>query len=269
MPDPTLEEAITFAIGYIRSGLGRKGIIRDYGYDVWAPNVSMDWVFRHGQRRDEGQARQLSPIFYEALWELCRRGILRPGVRESQGQGVDDGGGYSVTIKGKEWLSNLDDTALLLLQPGSLGAAFTRYRERFGNGYYQRTQEAIKCRSAEAWLAACAMVGAAAESILLALAIAKLADEDEVLKRYRAKSGRQNLLNLLIGQQADAIARPFRSGIQLLAYWRDNAAHGHASPISTAETDQALRELLIFSQFSSDNWVTLTSPEGSASEQPN
>jgi hypothetical protein len=102
------------------------------------------------------------------------------------------------------------------------------------------------------------MVGAAAESILLALAIAKLANEEEVIKRYEARGGRNTLVNLLVGQQGPAIANPFQAGMKLLSYWRDAAAHGRSVLISSAEADLALRELLILSQFSFDNWTALT-----------
>jgi len=66
--------------------------------------------------------------------------------------------------------------------------------------------EAIKCRNAEAWLACCAMSGAAAESVLLALAIAKVGNEEHVLQAYRQSSGRQRVLKLVVGQ-ATAIRR--------------------------------------------------------------
>ena len=52
---------------------------------------------------------RLSPVFYSASWELCRRGILRPGVRKHGEQVTDDGSGgcgYSLTILRKEWIKN-------------------------------------------------------------------------------------------------------------------------------------------------------------------
>ena len=144
------------------------------------------------------------------------------------------------------------------MQPGALARAFEPFQSRFGAGYHQRTQEAIKCRNAEAWLAACAMVGAAAESILLAVAIVKAGDEAQILKTYMASNGRKKTMDSMVGQAPDNIARPFRSGMNLLSYWRDNAGHGQAPSISSPEADQALRELLTLSQFSSDNWDDLT-----------
>src|SRR5262249_6256453 len=133
--------------------------------------------------------RELSPIFYEAAWELCRRGIVRPGVRMAGAQAVEEGG-YSLTVAGRAALEDLDPATILIAQPGSLAAALTDYRPRFGDGFHQRSQEAIRCRDAEAWLACCAMAGAAAESVLLALAIQKDGDEGKVLKAYGQAGGR-------------------------------------------------------------------------------
>ncbi len=105
------------------------------------------------------------------------------------------------------------------------------------------------------------MVGAAAESILLAAAVEKVGDEDSVLKEYKASKGRKKITDLVIGQAPGNIARPFRSGMALLSYWRDTAGHGEIAPISSPEADQALRELLALSHFSSDNWAELTQQE--------
>jgi hypothetical protein len=102
------------------------------------------------------------------------------------------------------------------------------------------------------------MVGAAAESILLAIAIAKTGDESLITREYLAKNGRKTVTDRVIGQAPSHLARPFNSGMQLLGYWRDSAGHGRFAPISSAEADQALRELLVLSQFASDNWGQLT-----------
>ena len=50
MPSPNFEDALRFTIEYIRSGLGNRNSIRDYGYDVWAPNVASHWVFVQNQK---------------------------------------------------------------------------------------------------------------------------------------------------------------------------------------------------------------------------
>jgi hypothetical protein len=70
-------------------------------------------------------------------------------------------------MHGEAWLGFAADGDFITLQPDALSTMFGKFRTRLGEGYYQRSQEAIKCRNADAWLAACAMVGAAVESIRL------------------------------------------------------------------------------------------------------
>jgi hypothetical protein len=102
------------------------------------------------------------------------------------------------------------------------------------------------------------MCGAAAESILLALATAKSNDENAVLKEYRTATGRKKTIDGLVGQQTDSSQRQFRSFMSLLSYWRDDAAHGIATPISAPEAEEALRQLLMLAQFAGRYWSELT-----------
>jgi len=44
----------------------------------------------------------------------------------------------------------------------------------------------------------------------------------------------------------------------ILSYWRDDAAHGVASPISASEAEEALRQLLLLAQFAAQYWKELT-----------
>ncbi|HUS52868.1 MAG TPA: hypothetical protein VMY41_02550 [Thermohalobaculum sp.] len=225
------------------------------------PKLEQAEIVEHIARRcPQAQVRavvQLSPIFFEAAWELCRRGIVRPGIRHNGEQAVEDGG-YSLTVAGAAALDQLDVTDILITQPGSLATTFAEYLPRYGEAFHQRAQEAIKCRNVEAWLACCAMAGAAAESVLLALAIDKLGDEEKVLSLYRRAGGRKNVLNIIVGQ-ANAITREQLSTFSnIISYWRDEAAHGRVSPISTANADEALRQLLHMCQWVNREWVALT-----------
>jgi hypothetical protein len=67
------------------------------------------------------------------------------------------------------------------------------------------------------------MCGAAAESILLHLAIRKEGDEESVLLKYKAANGRRALGNLVIAQQRQALKQEFEVCFSLLKYWRDEA----------------------------------------------
>jgi hypothetical protein len=249
-----LDEAISILIGLLQAGRGGS-----YGYDLYARRGAEEAVSRmpHRPLEDQQMIRDLSPLFYEAAWELCRRGIVRPGIRRSGDQAVEEGG-YSLTVAGQASLGALDPTTVILAQPGSLSAALTAYRQRFGDGFYQRAQEAIRCRNAEAWLACCAMIGAAAESLLLALAIAKTRNEEHVLKTYRQSNGRQRVLNLIVGQAPAPRRDTLTTFSSIISMWRDEAAHGQATPLGTANADEALRQLLHMCQWADREWGNLT-----------
>jgi len=249
-----LDEAIAILIELLRAQ--RAG---NYGYDLYprtGADIAAARLYPNDQFREQ-HVNELSPVFFEAAWELCRRGIVRPGIRRTGDQAVPDGG-YSLSAAGRAALQNLDAATVLLAQPGSLSATFEGYRNRFGDGFNQRAQEAIKCRNVEAWLACCAMTGAAAESLLLALAITKTGDEEAVLRAYRQARGRQAVLNLIVGQANAPTQRTMTTFAGIVSLWRDDAAHGQASPIGTANADEALRQLLHMCQWVDREWANLT-----------
>jgi hypothetical protein len=188
---------------------------------------------------------------------LCRRGIVRPGITRIDAQAVPEGG-YSLTVAGRATLQNLDQTTILIAQPGALATTLAGYGDRFGDGYRQRALEAIKCRNAEAWLACCAMVGAAAESILLSLAIAKTSDEPHILRLYSQATGRSRVLNLIVGQATAARRDTLTTFAGIISLWRNEAAHGQASTLGTANADESLRQLLHMSQWVAQEWASLT-----------
>ena len=139
-----------------------------------------------------------------------------------------------------------------------LSELFALLSGRLGMGFSQRAKEAALCHSFGANLAACAMCGAAAESIILAVSIAKIGNEAEVLKNYLAAQGRKRTIDRIIHGARPEIAEPFKAATSLLSYWRDEAAHGTASEISEIEAHTALGRLVRFAQFASDNWAKLT-----------
>jgi hypothetical protein len=249
-----LDEAIAILLELLRAG--RAG---SYGYDLYAREGAREAARRQQlpPGYDERVIIELSPLFYEAAWELCRCGIVRPGVRGANEQSVAEGG-YSITIAGRAALAALDPTTVLLSQPGSLAAALAAYGARFGEGFHQRSLEAIKCRNAEAWLAFCVMTGAGAESVLLALAVAKVGDEEQVLTAYKRAGGRQRVLNLVVAQ-ANAVRRDTLTTFTgIISLWRDEAAHGRATPLETANADEGLRQLLHMCQWVEREWAELT-----------
>src|SRR5262249_26265663 len=147
---------------------------------------------------------ELAP-FYDAAWELCRRAVLRPGPAFPRGQhmGHTSGDGFSLTVFGRAWIQAYEQQGPVPADPGRFAAIIAPCGGRLGRGFVQRANEAAGCYRAMNYLACCAMVGAACESILLALATAKAGDEAGVLKRYRAGNGRKAMLDILTtGQSA-------------------------------------------------------------------
>ena len=139
-------------------------------------------------------------------------------------------------------------------------AARGRSRASLGGGFLDRATEAAQCHRFGNYHACCAMAGAAAESILIAVAITKVRDEQLVLKAYRAAQGRKHVTDMIVGGATAATAEQFRNATNLLNYWRDAAAHGQRTAISEIEAHEALGRLIRFAQFVTDNWDALTTP---------
>lgn len=260
---PTVDDAIAYLLDYVRTPRPAGGY-PTYGYEIYLSNVVAAYLreVEHDQSHnvhDSQRAREVTPAFFDAGWELCRRGILRPGLARAGGQATDAGAsgyGYTVTQRGRQWLAEGAVTEIVLY-PARLNQLFASFAGRLGQGFLQRAQEAVQCHANNTFLACCAMCGAAAESILLAVAITKSGDEDEILRMYRSASGRRRVTDLVVGSSGPAIAGPFRSATSLLGYWRDDAAHGLTSTITEIEAHDALARLLRFAQFVTDKWDEL------------
>jgi hypothetical protein len=256
-----IEDAQKVIIQWIRDSSQRTQ--SNYGYDIYIPNVIGSYLMKDGiDANREGYEKKLemSPYFYAAAWELCRRGIIRPGVNIIGAQTTDDGSGgngYSITPFGKQWIDENDKDAFIPTEPGRFAEMLAPFKENFGPGFYERAQEAIRCYGAHAYLACCVMCGAASESILLAIAIKRVGDEQRVLTEYSTSRGRSRIEKTVIGQANDHIQREFRGYTGLLKYWRDEASHGKVSDISDNEAYTSLALLLRFAMFANDNWNEL------------
>jgi len=129
--------------------------------------------------------------------------------------------------------------------------------QQFGDAYRLRTQDAVLAYNGQAYFACCAMVGAAAEAILLAAAVIKLGDE-KAEQLYFSRNGRSNLQKTLLGQQTTILRAEFERHTDLITYWRDQSAHGHQTGIKEGEAYMALSGLLRLAHFASDKWNELT-----------
>ena len=117
--------------------------------------------------------------------------------------------------------------------------------------FVARAAEAARCYSAHAFYACCAMVGAAAESILAAAGSAKLR-EPTALRLYGGTTGRKALTDAVLQGCPDHVAREFRLRTGLMDLWRDQSAHTHVGAIGETEAFTNMRGLIKCAQFSRD-----------------
>jgi hypothetical protein len=254
------DDATALLIQWLREP--NHGNYGKYGYGIYLPALLRTYLEKQGVRRDqqEKQLPEMMPALYAAAWDLCRRGILRPGVRNYMAQATDDGNagnGYSITPFGQQWLEEADKDNFVPTEPGRFAQMLAPYRLRYGDVFQERAQEAIRSYGAHAYLACCAMCGAATESILLATAIAKK-DEETVLKEYDTSGGRRRVENIILGQARQQLKDEYKGYTTLLKYWRDAAAHGKPSGITDNEAYTSLALLLRCAAFVNDNWEELT-----------
>ena len=199
-----------------------------------------------------------------AAWDLCRRGVIRPGVMGLGLQSTPEGAagaGYSLTPYGEKWIRESPDAHkydFIPTEVGRHGERIQQWAARFGEGFKQRANDAIKCYQAQAFFAACAMCGAAAESILLAIAVAKAGDASGVLEQYLSSGGRRRTLDLVVQGLDAQWRRQMDHFMFLLSYWRDASSHGAATNITEEESFTSWALLIQFAHVSFDNWVLLT-----------
>jgi len=259
----TPEDASTLLVQWLRQPYADG--FTHYGYDVFLPSLLHAYFQR--QRVDQltiqGRIQEVLPSMMAAAWDLARRGILRPGVRSVGHQVVDlgsAGAGYSLTPFGQQWLQEAERDDYVPTEPGRFAQMLGQFHSLFGPGFQERAQEAVRCYGAHAYVACCAMSGAAAESILLSLATTKTNDAARVERDYSAASGRRRIENLLLGQARAQLADEFRGYMTLLKYWRDNSAHGRVTGISDNEAYTALALLLRLASFARDTHAELVAP---------
>lgn len=272
------EDALNFLIERLSKvpepGQGRAmtRFQQTHGSDVWIDDVSANYWASRGKQTaglSQDEKEPLVAAFYDAAWTLCRRGILRPAAAVPDGQlGAQMGqrapaapfygDGYSLTAWGSQWLKKTaSERVVLSSDPSRVTAVLHQLKPQFGNGYAQRAAEAVSDWWTANYLSACTMAGAAAESILLAVAIAKVKDEKKVLSQYQSSSGRSRVLDRVVGNVPLEIANRFKNALGILSYWRDDAGHGMASNIGEIEAHEAISRLLRLAQFTSDYWDVL------------
>jgi hypothetical protein len=199
--------------------------------------------------------------YFDAVWELVHRGILRPTTAidgQHQRPPYLSGLLFGLTAYGRKWLLVNDPVECLPTDYSRFGQLLANHSRKFGAGFHSRSQEAVGSYRARTYLACCVMCGAAAESILLALAIARRGDEAAVLKDYRGGSGRSRIENYVLSQQNGVVQETLPKYLDLLKYWRDDAAHGQAVSIGEEEAFTSLLLLMRFAGFVDERWTELS-----------
>lgn len=273
LPQISDEEANAFLISYLRHGKKDQHPFSDgFGFDLYIPDVILKYIDpqqkewleqnpQHGTAYFEVDDVTNSQPFFDAAWNLCTRGILRPGTIQHDPQyhrAFTIGAGYSLTTYGRDWLNQISGYECLPSEYGRFSQLLAMHSKRFIDGYYARSQEAINCYRTHTYLACCVMCGAAAESVLLSLAIAKIGDKAQVLRDYMTNTGRTKIENKLLAHANSYIQQELRTYTDLLKYWRDAAAHGADTNISEGEAFTSLLLLLRFAQFADDRWDEMT-----------
>ena len=226
-------------------------------FDLYLKNVC-----KHQNYQIEAGYRYIAPVFGAAAWDLCRRGVLLPGVVDRYGQIAGHGDGYTVTPTGAKWIKAVAQGVPLPIEPGRFSKLLDGFTQRLGAGYEERSQEALRCYGASAYLGCCAMCGAAAESILLGMAIAEDGDQEKTEKSCSSGGDRRESENLILASQPENVQTECRGYLGLLKYWGDLTPHGKASGVGEAEAYTALMLLLRFAQFANDRWDELTKRNG-------
>jgi hypothetical protein len=258
-PTPTEEQALDFIVEALRAGenLGRNT------YEVYVAVVADRYVRLRTTVQPgvsiENISEKLMGPFYSAAWALCRLGVLRPGPTPGHShlftQNHEEAQGYAITEFGKRWIA--ETAPILPTLVGKMTDMLLSAGQNFGDAYKLRTQDAVLAYNGHAYFACCAMVGAAAEAILLQAAVAKLG-QATAEKLYFTSRGRSSLQKSLLGQHPNSLRTEFDRHTDLIAYWRDQSSHGHQTGIKEGEAYMALSGLLRFAHFASDKWVELT-----------
>jgi hypothetical protein len=272
MPMLHIDDAIEHLVGYLREEITkpppRTSLIAEvnkWRCDLWLPIVVPNFWRPRGHPTFTADPRQQQDAayyrpFYDAAWELCRIGV-RPGQTAPMGNrmaGTEfQGDGFSLTEFGRGWVQTAAHHPPS--DPSRFSEVLQPFIGRFGEGFAQRAAEASRCYRTTNYLACCVMAGAAAESILLAVAIAKVAgDEGRVLTQYRGTQGRKRITDLITRGLRQGLTEQFAMASGILNFWRDQAAHGTRTTITEGEAQASLAQLLRFAQLMADNWDTLT-----------
>jgi hypothetical protein len=234
---------------------------KDHGGDLWIPHMVQGyWQMQPEPVSGEDLEDRHYQPFYDAAWELCRIGVLRPGEFAPRGWATDaglfSGDTFSITRFGRTWLK--DASQRPLVDPGRMAQALQEFGPRFGDGFTQRAIEAVRTHRSGNYLAACVMAGGAAESILLSLATAKMGDPAKVLVEYNTTGGRRRVIKRMGNNAAPFIGAQLEGLLQPFVHWHDSAGFATMTTITEVEARNALTDLMRLAQYVKDHWDELS-----------
>ena len=124
-----IEDAARYLIMILRDAGGGS-----YGYELYVPTAVRGYVRSRGMDSESGPGHklmiQLSGLFFDAAWELARRGIVRPGVKTTFLQATDEGSagaGFCVTPFGRKWLAEDTQDIWVSTEPDRFAEMIRRF----------------------------------------------------------------------------------------------------------------------------------------------
>ena len=251
----SLEDARSYIINAF-ANLQEPNPLKQYGYDIFLQNLIMKYAATDlGMRVEEthgpcDQVIDISPIFIEAGWDLCRLGILSPYTKTLSGQAMPQPG-LSITSYGREWIKASKDEEYTPVETERFGRALSKYKDFFGKAYYARALEALNCYHSHNDLASCVMSGGAAEAILIATA-------EHLNIELKNKESTDSICNKIIAlpnpEKLSGVERTLKTYSGIIKIWRDSGIHHKEWSIDSDQSYLSLKTLLLMAIFCSGRW---------------
>lgn len=245
------EDATNYLMKFLRDPPNNTENYPDFGYEIYLDTLLIHYGIevlgfsRQGVSMWQNERDTISPLFMDACWELCTRGILRPYTRKVSGQGSNNPG-FSVTAYGRQWLneSGLDD--YVPTAPGRFAQMLEPYSRVFGSTFHLRAQEAVNCYNSHTFLASCSMSGAAAETIL----------RETAKKLELSCYNKENLTRVRneIIKNKPKVREGLMAYSDIVKYWRDSGMHHSEFEINSNIAYISLALLLRLAMFCKEQW---------------
>lgn len=203
-----------------------------------------------------------SAPFYEAAWELVRRGWLTPQFhRTDEYKALIDASSFRATPVGIEAARNVGSPAILPVEHDRFLEVLLAHEVRFEGLYGIRCKEAVKAYRFQLHLSCLTMCGAAAEAVLVRLGVEKFGSRDKLDDKV-LKAPRRSLLLIV----SESLKREQKDTLETLAesirYWRNDAAHANEREFDEAHCFLALTRLQRLAETVDTEWAEFTHPGG-------